>query len=66
MMRKKRKLQSQVLNYEKDLKPFINSLHFNLHSIFKKQKLFHKNHGQNRKSYRRKTKDRIKLKEKET
>lgn len=38
-MRKKRKLQSQVLNYEKGLKRFINSLHFNLHSIFKKTKI---------------------------
>lgn len=31
----KRKLQSQVLNYEKGLKSIIKSLHFNLHSVLK-------------------------------
>lgn len=63
----KRKLQSQVLNYEKGLKPIIKSLHFNLHSVLKNKNYSIKimDRTENHIDVR-KTKDRIKVKEKET
>lgn len=63
----KRKLQSQVLNYEKGLKFIIKSLHFNLHSVLKNKNYSIKIMDRTENHIRtRKTKDRIKLKEKET